>query len=205
MLEFIQTIIDYLVNSIGALGYIGIFVLMAIESSIIPVPSEAVMIPAGVLVSQGSMSFLYAFLAGTLGSLFGALVSYYIALHLGRVAVNKLIFNYGRIFLVDGNSILKAENYFVKHGEITIFVSRLLPVIRHLISLPAGFARMNIWRFSFYTLIGSAIWVLVLMFIGIWYGENISLIQQNLSIVSIISVIIVAVIVGIYIWFKRKF
>jgi len=140
-----------LVEVIGAMGYPGIFLLMAMESSIIPVPSELVMPPAGYLVQQGRMNAWAAIAAGTFGSLAGAYANYFAAHYLGR----PLILRYGRYVLIPPDKFEKVEKFFLQHGEISTFIGRFLPVIRHLISIPAGVAGMNHLRFSLYTLLGA--------------------------------------------------
>ncbi len=200
---FDQTV-NAVVNAVGSFGYFGIFILMTIESSFIPFPSEVVMIPAGVLVSRGEMNFIIAFIAGVAGSLVGAYFNYYIALFLGRGAVNKLVKRYGKIFFISEESILKSERFFEKHGELTTFVGRLLPVIRQLISLPAGFARMNLAKFTIYTALGAAIWVAILLYLGILFGANIDIIRDHLGIISLWLVVACLVIIILYILIKRK-
>ncbi|WP_172402336.1 DedA family protein [Helicobacter sp. 13S00401-1] len=162
------SILHFIVNTIDTLGYIGIFILMAIESSFIPLPSEVVMIPAGYLVYQGRMDMSLVILAGTLGSLAGALINYYIALKFGRLIVLK----YGKYFLMKESTLLKTENFFKKHGPISTFIGRLLPLIRHYISLPAGLARMSLWKFCLYTLLGALVWVAVLSYFGFYLGSS---------------------------------
>lgn len=166
-------IIAWLVNTIGAMGYPGIFLLMAMESSVIPVPSELVMPPAGYLVHQGKLSMGLVILSGTLGSLVGAYANYFCARWLGR----PLVIRYGRYVWITEEHFNRVERYFLRHGEISTFIGRLLPVIRHLISIPAGIARMNHWRFTCYTTLGAALWVSILAWIGYFIGENQSLIQ----------------------------
>src|SRR3989344_4734863 len=119
--DFLSSSAEFLVQTIGALGYLGIFILMALESSIIPVPSEAVLIPAGVLVERGEQSALFVFLAATLGSIVGSLVCYYLALTLGRKAFNHFVQRYGSFLFIRQESLSKTERYFSSHGEITIF------------------------------------------------------------------------------------
>jgi membrane protein DedA with SNARE-associated domain len=164
----IHNAIMWLVDTIGASGYTGIFLLMAMESSIIPVPSELVMPPAGYLASQGRMELWAAILAGTVGSLVGAYANYFAARHLGR----PLVLKYGRYVLMPPEKFLKVEAFFTEHGEISTFIGRLLPVIRHLISIPAGLSGMNHLRFSLYTLLGAGIWVTILTMIGYVIGQN---------------------------------
>lgn len=169
-----EAVFEWLAQTIGALGYPGIFLLMAMESSVIPVPSELVMPPAGYLASQGEMSILISILCGTFGSLLGSYCMYFAAQFLGR----PLILKYGRYVRITEDKLSKVERYFAQHGEISIFIARLLPVVRHLISLPAGLSRMNHARFTAYTFLGAGIWVTVLTYIGYFIGENRELVSQ---------------------------
>jgi membrane protein DedA with SNARE-associated domain len=163
-----------LIATIGSMGYIGIFLLMALESSIVPIPSEIIMPPAGYLVQQGQMNMTLVILSGTLGSLFGAYLNYFAAHYLGR----PFLLKYGRYLLITEEHFRRVEDYFASHGEISTFIGRLLPVIRHLISLPAGLAGMNHIKFSIYTLFGAFIWVSILTWIGYFLGHNEALITQ---------------------------
>lgn len=201
---FIQ-IAERLVGLIDSLGYLGIFVLMTIESSFIPFPSEIVLIPAGVLIYRGEMSFWLVFLAGILGSLAGALINYYLAYYFGRKGVNKLIEKYGRVFFINKENLKRSDKFFEEHGEITNFIGRLIPLVRQLISLPAGFAKMNIYKFCFYTILGAGIWTAILIYLGYLYGNSIELIEQNLRIVNWLLIFFVLVIILIYLLIlKRK-
>ena len=185
--------INWLVTTIGSMGYIGIFLLMAMESSVIPIPSEVVMPPAGYLAQQGKMDMLTVILSGTLGSLVGAYANYFAARFLGR----PLLLKYGRYVWITEAHFSRVEDFFKRHGEISTFIGRLLPVARHLISLPAGLANMNHLRFSIYTLLGSAIWVTVLAWIGYFIGENQALIlrysHQAVLAVMAFSIVLVAI------------
>ena len=195
-----QQLIDWLVTTIGAMGYPGIFLLMAMESSVLPVPSELVMPPAGYLAQRGEMNIVAAILCGTFGSLVGAYVNYFAARHLGR----PLLLKYGRYVWITEEKFTRVENFFLKHGEISTFLGRLLPVVRHLISLPAGLAGMGHLRFSLYTLLGAGIWVTVLTFIGYFIGENQDLIMQYSHQALIAVVLCSAVILAVYVRHHRR-
>lgn len=202
--NILSAITNFLINLIDVGSYWGIFILMTIESSFIPFPSEVVMIPAGYLVYQGKMSLPLAFSAGLLGSIVGALFNYYLAFYLGRNIVDKLVSKYGKIFFLDSNSIHKSEAFFSKYGDITTFVGRLIPVIRQLISLPAGFAKMKLSKFIVYTSLGAGIWVAVLLSIGYFFGANQEIINQNLNVISRVILILVILVIAIYLFVKNK-
>ncbi len=167
-------LINWLVLTIGALGYPGIFILMAMESSVIPLPSELVMPPAGYLAQQGQMNMAIVILCGTAGSLVGAYLNYFAAHYLGK----PLILKYGKYVWITDEKFAKVEHYFKDHGEISIFIGRLLPVVRHLISLPAGLAGMTYLKFSVYTVFGAGLWVAILSYIGYFIGANRDLIME---------------------------
>ncbi len=203
-LAFLGQFIDSILLLAESLGYIGIFILMAIESSFIPFPSEVVLIPAGALIAQGKMSFFLVLVASLLGSLIGALFNYYLALYLGRKSVNRLIDKFGKILFLDYQKLARADDYFRKHGEITTFIGRLIPVIRQLISLPAGFARMPISKFIMFTTLGAGIWSLVLIYFGYALGNNLDLIKSNIQLATMIAILACAVIVLIYLLARLK-
>ena len=192
--------IDWLVTTIGAMGYPGIFLLMAMESSVIPVPSELVMPPAGYLAHRGEMNIWVAILCGTVGSLVGAYANYFAAHYLGR----PLVLKYGKYVWITEEKFAKVETFFHKHGEISTFIGRLLPVIRHLISLPAGLAGMHHWKFSLYTLLGAGIWCTVLTWIGYFIGENQELIMKYSRQAVIGVVVFSALLIAVYVRRHRK-
>ncbi|MDR1007076.1 MAG: DedA family protein [Campylobacteraceae bacterium] len=196
----IETVSLWLIDTIGSFGYIGIFILMAIESSVFPLPSEIVIIPAGYLAYQGEMNYFLIVLCGTLGSLAGACFNYYLALKLGRT----LLLKYGKYIFIKPHHLEKVEIFFNRHGEISTFSGRLILGVRHFISLPAGLARMNLAKFSFYTILGSFIWVNILALLGFFIGENEELIQKYLTLIIVFLIITIIIICIIYILRKNK-
>lgn len=195
--EIAQTIVGY----VGDMGYWGIFLLMFLESTFFPFPSEIVMIPAGYLAYKGEMNLYLAVLAGIVGSIAGALFNYYLALHFGR----KFILKYGRYFFISEKTLNKLELFFKNHGELSTFNGRLIPGIRQLISLPAGLARMNIPKFIFYSGLGAGIWVIVLVALGYFLGANEALITEYLQSATLIALVCVVLITLFYIVrHKRK-
>ena len=195
-----HALVQWLLDTIGAMGYPGIFLLMAMESSIIPVPSELVMPPAGYLAYQGKMNLTAAILCGTFGSLVGAYANYYAAHYLGR----PLIIKYGKYVLIPPEKFARVERFFLSHGEISTFIGRLLPVVRHLISIPAGLSGMNHFRFSLYTLLGAGIWCSILAAIGYIIGENQQLIMQYAHQALAWVILFSALLVAVYIWWQRR-
>ncbi len=204
MIDLFSNLIVSIVSVINDLGYFGIFIGMVIESSFIPFPSEIIMIPAGALVALEQMKFSGVFFAGLLGSLVGAWINYSLALFLGRVTVEKLITKYGKIFFLSPVSLTKSDLFFEKHGEITTFIGRLIPVIRQLISLPAGFSKMNYLKFTTYTTLGAGIWVLILIVIGYIFGSNLDWFNQNKLPLTLSLLFLSLIILIIYILKKRK-
>ena len=188
-------IINTIVELVGDMGYSGIFILMFLESSFFPFPSEVVMIPAGYLAYKGEMNIYIAVFAGIFGSVAGALFNYYLALHFGR----KFLIRYGKYLFFKEENLDKLESFFKKHGEISTFNGRLIPGIRQYISLPAGLSRMNIWKFSFYSALGAGIWIVVLVALGYFLGSNEDMINQYLHTATIIAIVSVLFITLFYI------
>lgn len=190
-----QVIIDFLVQSIEAFGYFGIFFLMFLESSFIPFPSEVVMIPAGYLAHLGQMNLFIAILCGVLGSLAGALLNYYLALFLGR----EILIKFGKYVFFDEKTMIKMENFFAKHGHISTFSGRLIPVVRQYISLPAGLGRMPLALFCLYTSLGAGIWVSILTTLGYFLGQNEALLKEYLHWITFGLALFVLFSVGLYV------
>ena len=160
--------INFIVQTVGEWGYAGIFLMMFLESSFFPFPSEVAMIPAGYLAHQGQMSLVLAWCAGTAGSLAGAVFNYYLCYFFGR----ELVLKYGKYIGITKVKMRKFEAFFKRHGEISTFNCRLIPGIRQYISLPAGLAKMNLFKFSLYTTLGAGIWVAILLAVGWYLGKN---------------------------------
>ena len=196
----LHDIIQLIVDTVGAWGYLGIFLMMALESSFFPFPSEVVMIPAGYLAYKGEMNIVLAILAGIGGSLAGALFNYWLAMKFGR----PFILRYGKYVLFKEQSLQRMEDFFVRHGHISTFTGRLIPAVRQYISLPAGLARMNLAAFSFYTSLGAGIWVTILAVLGYTIGHNEAALRDNLKLITLITLGVVAVIVLLYVRLKLR-
>lgn len=198
-----------LVKTIETLGYSGIVLLMAMESSVLPVPSELVMPPAGYLAAKGVMNIWIALLCGTVGSMVGAYANYWVASRVGR----WVFVRYGKFVLLSQKSLERTEAFFGRHGEIATFVGRLFPVIRHLISIPAGLARMRLDRFFAYTAAGAGIWCAILLGIGYVIGragegrtqEELGAVFTAYSHRAVLVLLpVVALVVAGYVLFRRR-
>lgn len=168
MEQLIDSLKDWIVASVGQGGYAAIFLLMALESACIPIPSEVTMPVGGLLAAEGKLSFFWVGMVGALANLAGSWAAYAAGGGGGR----PFLLRYGRYFLVRPHDIERADRFFEKYGDSAVFFSRLLPVIRTFISLPAGVARMPLGRFSILTLLGSLPWSFALAGAGLLLGEN---------------------------------
>ena len=204
MLEFLHSVIDwYMLN----INYLTIILLMAIEGSFIPFPSEVVIPPAAWKAAQGEMNVYLVVVAGTFGALLGSLINYYLSYYLGR----RLVYSFAntrlaRMILITPEKIEKAEQYFVKHGRSSTFIGRLVPGIRQLISIPAGLAKMPIKDFIIYTTLGAGIWNIVLAALGYFLysqQEILSLYYKELSYgMLVLGILFIAYLV--YSGFQKK-
>lgn len=192
--------LNLLVETIGSLGYPGIIMLMFIESTFIPLPSELVIPPAGYLISKQQMTWTGVILSGTVGSLLGALFNYYIAVYLGR----PFILRYGKYFGITEKRFKKGELFFLRHGNISTFIGRLILGVRHYISFPAGLAKMNLKKFCFYTSLGAGIWVGILAYIGYFVGNNQERILQVSKQWSFYLIAGCAILLVIYVIYVNK-
>jgi len=193
--------LNWLVQAVGTMGYSGIMFLMFIESTFIPLPSELVIPPAGYLISQNQMSWAGVLASGTIGSVFGALFNYALAVFLGR----PFILKYGKYFGISLKHFQKGEEFFQKHGHISTFIGRLILGVRHYISFPAGLCKMNLMEFCFFTAFGAGLWVWVLAYIGYFVGNNqetIFEVSRKWSVYIIIGCVLL--VISYIIWQKRK-
>ncbi len=163
-------------------GYWGVFFLMTVESSFIPFPSELVIPPMAYLASLGEYNVYLVIFYGVLGTLFGALINYFLALKLGRIIVYKLLeTRLAKALFLSKEKVQYAEDYFLRYGNISTFIGRLVPAVRQLISIPAGFSKMNLKNFIIYTSLGSSIWIIILAILGYQLGENKDLLHYYYS------------------------
>jgi len=192
-----HALVTWLVEVVGSMGYPGIVALMFLESSFFPFPSEVVIPPAGYLAQKGLMNPVAVVVCGVAGSLLGAYFNYYIAIKWGR----KFFERFGKYFFVSPQALDKAEVFFAKHGHISTFTARLLPVIRQYVSLPAGLARMNLVKFGFYTGLGSGIWVVALTVLGYWISGAGDAMARGLHGVTVGLLVFCVILITIYVLF----
>ncbi|MBP3716556.1 MAG: DedA family protein [Paludibacteraceae bacterium] len=206
-----ETIIQFINSCLEHLNYGTITLLMAIESSFIPFPSEIIVPPAGYLAAEGKLDISLVIFFSTLGSLIGATINYYLAYVLGRPILYKFVNSkIGHMCLLSQEGLERAENYFNKNGAISTFVGRLLPAIRQLISIPAGLVKLNFFKFVAYTTLGAGIWNCILAFIGYMLHKSIGNIDEIPEIakhyghyISLV-IIVVLVIAALIYYFRMK-
>ncbi|OGH67402.1 MAG: hypothetical protein A3B90_03060 [Candidatus Magasanikbacteria bacterium RIFCSPHIGHO2_02_FULL_41_13] len=192
-------IIEKVVAFISIGGYPSLLALMAMESMILPLPSEAVMPFAGFLISEGKMSFSLVIIFSTIGSIVGSTISYYI----GKYGGNPLLKRYGKYVLLNEEHLMKTESFFAKYGGRAVFLGRLIPVVRHFISIPAGMAKMKMPSFLLYTTIGAALWNGFLAYVGFLLKNNWDHLERYAKIMDIIVVLGIILLI-IYFFVKRK-
>lgn len=198
MIEMIlSTISSWITEFIASAGYTGIIFLMAIESAGIPAPSEIIMPFAGFLVQKSILNFWSVVLFGTLGNLLGSIVAYWVGYWGGRPLVDK----YGKYIFLSHRDLNLADRFFDQRGNLTVFIGRLLPVVRTYISFPAGLTKMNFGKFCIYTTLGSLPWCIALTYIGVRLGEHWNQIKEYTRGFDL--VILVIFVIGIYWWIRR--
>jgi membrane protein DedA with SNARE-associated domain len=201
-------------------GFLMVFIFMTIESSFIPLPSEVVLIPAGFIAYRKEFFFgepyidlTILFICSVVGSLAGAYINYYLAMYLGR----PFFYRYGKYFFISPSVLTRAETIFLKYGEITTFICRLLPAIRHLISLPAGIAKMPLSKFTIFTGLGAGIWTIILLWVGYYLGSlsgdmtyselvhrGKSMIEEHFLWILVFIVVVIVVYVFIHRWIMKS-
>lgn len=200
----IEIIGSWIIHFISTFGYFGVFILMTLESACIPIPSEVTMPFSGSLIASGLFNFWILVIIGTLGNLVGSLLAYWLGAWGQEAVVRKVIVKYGKYVLVSEHEYDRSERWFRNHGELMVFASRILPVVRTFISLPAGVAKMNLPRFIIYTTVGSAIWSYILTKIGVTLGTNWKSLEGIFRKFDVVIVSAGVVIVAWYVWHKLK-
>ena len=193
-------IVDSIVEIVSQFGYLGIFIMMFLESTFFPFPSEVAMIPAGYLAAKGDMNLLFAIVVGTAGSLSGALFNYFLARKYGRKGVLK----FGKYFFFNEEKLEKMEKFFVSHGSFSTFVARLIPGVRQLVSLPAGLSKMNLGKFALHTTLGAGLWVMVLTLLGYFIGGNEALIKEYLHQIVLGTLALIFLSALIYVYMHKR-
>lgn len=190
----------WIVNQITALGYPGVVLLMAIESACIPLPSEVIMPFSGYLVHEGTFNLHWASLSGALGCAIGSIAAYAVGIWGGRPFVEK----YGRYVLIRHKDLDRADRFFAKYGDGAVFISRLLPVVRTFISLPAGIARMRFGRFVILSFLGSVPWCYFLAYVGVVLGKNWADIKRYFHQADVVIIALFAIVLAWWLWNHLK-
>lgn len=193
----IAALAHFVIATISSLGYAGIAVLMALESACIPIPSEVILPFAGYLVSTGRFDLWLVAIVGALGCNIGSTIAYAVGYAGGRPLVER----FGRYILLDRAELTRVEGFFARYGSVTVLVSRMLPVVRTYIALPAGMARMNFWKFQAYTFIGSLPWCLALAYVGFRLGKAWETNPRLHAVMHDFTIATVAVLAGLIVWY----
>lgn len=192
----VEYIVELITAGLSTGGYPVLFILMALESMIAPVPSEVVMPFAGFLAANGRFSIIGVTIVSGLASVFGSLISYWVGVFGGR----RFILRFGKYLLLDEGHLAWTEQWFRKHGDKTIFISRFIPVVRHLISIPAGIGRMSMKKFIAYTFIGATMWNVFLAWLGMLLKERWELIHNYSAQIDVVVIALLALLVVIFIY-----
>lgn len=194
--------VEWITNTMNALGYLGIGLLMFLENLFPPIPSELIMPLAGFTVAQGKMNFQYAVLAGVVGTVLGTLIWYYAGILVGEERLRSLADRHGKWLGLSGDDIDKANRWFYRHGTKTVLLCRLVPGIRTIISLPAGISRMRLVPFLVYSTIGTTLWTTLLTYAGYMLGEHYDLVDEYLAPVS--KIVLGGLVVAGVVWVVRR-
>lgn len=199
-MEWFEQAVTWLVAFVEHLGILGIFIMTFLESTFVPIPSEATMIPAGYLVQQGKMGLIPVLAASITGTIGGACFNYWLARYLGR----GVFVRFGKYFFMTPEKLAKLESFFAKHGAVSTFVGRLIPGLRHYISFPAGLARMDVRTFCIYTALGGALWMCILVAMGYYIGQNKELMAKYLPLMKLGLVTFIALTIAVYVARHRR-
>ncbi len=202
--QILGTITNFAINLVSNLGYPGIVLAMAAENIFPPIPSEAIMPLAGYLTTTGRFNLLLTILSGVLGSLIGAIVLYYIGVWAGNLAFRKFLDRYGRFLMTTSKDLDAAEKWFERHGEKSVLFARMVPIVRSIISIPAGFVEMPLKKFMIFTTIGTTAWTTLLAVVGVVLGENWEKIGPWMKRFDVVVMGIILVLVGYYVFRKLK-
>ena len=196
----VEHIAEWVTAVMGVLGYPGLVIMMALESMVAPVPSEIVMPFAGFLVVRNEFTFWGGVLASSAGTMAGSIISYYV----GKLGGYPFVLRFGRFLLLDREHLDFAANWFERRGDITILISRFIPVVRHLISIPAGVGSMNLGKFLLYTLVGGTIWNTILLVAGIMLEEHWGVIHEYSRQIDYVVVGLMALTGVWWVWKQMK-
>ena len=197
-------LVTWVTNVIETLGYPGLTVLVALENVFPPIPSEVILPLAGFLTGQGRFSFVLVLIASTLGSLIGALILYAIGVALGRGGIRRLFEKYGYLALLTTEDLTRAEVWFDRWGPIAVFTGRLVPVVRSLVSIPAGYRRMPLMQFIPLTIFGSLLWNGALVSLGWAFGENWHAIEEYVGVLQYVVIAVVAFLLVRFVWTRLR-
>jgi membrane protein DedA with SNARE-associated domain len=196
----VETLAEWLVETVQGFGYVGLFITMFFGNALVPIPVEAIMIPAGYLVEQGEMN-MGAVMASTIaGDILGSLFSYFIALHFGR----RFLYAYGKYFFFTRERIEKLDKFFASHGQISVLTGRLMPGLRHFMAFPAGLSHMDVRKFVVYTGVGGGLWMATLLLVGYLIGGNKELVKHDMPYIETGIIICVVTMIIAYIRRHRR-
>ena len=194
----------WVTNVIETLGYPGLTILVALENLFPPIPSEVILPLAGFLTGQGRFSFVLVLISSTLGSLIGALILYAVGVALGRGGIRRLFEKYGYLALLTPEDLTRAEAWFDRWGPIAVFTGRLVPVVRSLVSIPAGYRRMPLIQFIPLTVVGSLLWNGALVSLGWAFGENWHAIEEYVGVLQYVVIAVVAILLLRFVWTRLR-
>jgi len=194
--NFLESLMFFVINTIRAFSYFGVFILTMAESACIPIPSEVIMPFSGFLVASGYFNFILVVLVATLGELTGGTIAYYV----GKTGGRSLVERYGKYILISHHDLNTADHWFSRYGDKVVFFGRLLPIIRTYISFPAGVSKMKYSRFALFTVLGTLPWVIALTFLGIKLGDNWQIIRVYFHKFDILILALILIALVWYVW-----